>query len=49
MTRFTDSPYERMMTQAGGRGRILPALFTQKATLLWLWELWSALCGSLPS
>ena len=30
MTRFTDSPYERMMTRRPE-------------------ELWSALCGSLPS
>ena len=51
MTRFTDSPYESMMTRRpeGGKVYFPSSLFTQKPPLLWLRELWSALCRLLPS
>ena len=53
MTRFTDSPYERMMTRrAGGReGHFPSSFFIPRPPLLWLRELSfrPALCGTLPA
>ena len=50
MTRFTDSPYERMMTRRpeGGKDTSRP-LSLPKATLLWLWKLCGSPLGVLPS
>ena len=51
MTRFTDSPYERMMTRRpeGGKGHFPSSLFISRPPLLWLRELRSALRGTLPT
>ena len=49
MTRFTDSPYERMMTRRPEGGKETSVLLLcPKATLLWLWELWKPLRRCLP-
>ena len=45
MTRFTDSPYERMMTRR--EGNFPSSFFTPKPPLLWLRELWKPLCRFL--
>ena len=41
MTRFTDSPFEPMMTRRpeGGEGSFPPFLFISRPPLLWLWKL----------
>ena len=45
-----ETPCPGIPPQAGGReGHFPSSLFTQKPPLLWLWELWAALRGSLPS
>ena len=51
MTRFTDSPYERMMTRRpeGGKETSRPPFFTPQPPLLWLRELWKSLRRHLPS
>lgn len=45
MTRFTDSPYERMMTRRpeGGKETSPSSFFTPQPPLLWLRELWKTL------
>ena len=50
MTRFTDSPYERMMTRRpeGGKETSRPPSLPQSHPLLWLWELWKPLRRCLP-
>ena len=49
MTRFTDSPYERMMTRRpeGGKETSRPPSLPPKPPLLWLRELWKPLCRFL--
>ena len=50
MTRFTDSPYERMMTRRpeGGKETSRPPSLPQSHPLLCLWELWKPLRRRLP-
>ena len=50
MTRFTDSPYERMMTRRpeGGKETSRPPSLPHKPPLLWLRELWKSLRRRLP-
>ena len=49
MTRFTDSPYERMMTRRpeGGKETSRPPSLPPQPPLLWLRELWKPLCRFL--
>ena len=49
MTRFTDSPYERMMTRRPEGGKEISRPPFPQPPLLWLRELWKSLCRYLPS